>query len=86
MKFEDTTMPFDFKYEPVKCPDSDGHEGVTHYDRWTFWTTNSICLFMICLTVSLTCIMFRRTDFFWVKRMFVMCCLQNVAALYLSFG
>ena len=80
----ESEKPIDLAFEQGTC--QAGQEGATYIDFWTFWTSNAVCLFMISLTVPLTCIMFRRTDLFWVKKMFFMCCLQNFAALYLSFA
>ena len=64
----------------------DPEQQATEFDKQAFWITNSICVFMIILTIYLTYKVFKITEFYWVKRMFVLCVVQNFTAFYLSFG
>ena len=51
-----------------------------------FWVANAICILMILVSVFLTVSVFRRTDFTWIKGMFMLCILQNLASLYFSYA
>lgn len=58
----------------------------TKLDTWTFWISNVLMFIMIGITITATIYVFKHSEFYWVRMMFILCILQNVATLYLSFG